>query len=177
MEVFINKNNEKLNCFLSPFSEVSYDDANNVSIVTSDEYVINFDDVSKNFFNEKYHQKKAYKSIDSLFWSDNTFTNMVLVEFKNGKYTCNDIRLKIYDTIITICNYLNKDIDFCRQHISIIIVSNNSKDNIQNTIQKLAGKSIPSRLSPVKMLENIIVNSVEVLSPMDFIRRYNIPTM
>lgn len=73
-------------------TKLSFDDANNNSLITSNKEKFNFDKVNNQI-----------KTSDALFFEK---SNIIFVEFKNGKIGDVDLRLKALESIISMTNFL-----------------------------------------------------------------------
>lgn len=73
-------------------TKLSFDDANNSSLITSNIEKFNFDKVNNQI-----------KTTDALFFEK---TKIIFVEFKNGSIKNKDLRLKATESIISMTNFL-----------------------------------------------------------------------
>ena len=83
-------------------TEISLDKENNVSVVSSAKEVFDFDTILDNTdINEG--TKEKIKTSDTIYFKDG---KVIFVEFKRGKISETDFRLKATESIISFYNYI-----------------------------------------------------------------------
>ena len=169
--IFIDSSIKEFSPYISDFRTTSLDDDNSVSLITDTQNdVINFDGYIQN----KYSYN--YKTNDTLFWEDNALQEMKFVEFKNGKWTTTELRMKCYDSVMVLSELLNKDLNYISQHLSYVLGCNDPISSIQDNIAGRANAEVITKTANLRKNFSILVGkifkSVEVESAISFTSKY-----
>lgn len=133
-----------------PLRELSKDDScSNVCYMTDcEEKALDFDEI-KNEYSDKLGISQYPKSVDAIL---PVRDRLLFIEFKNGclKQEKNNIRVKLWESLIIFCDILNCTISSIRQKSDFILVYNEKKnpskipsfDKINESIAKLAKERI-----------------------------------
>lgn len=108
----------------SSWKEVSYDSASKVSMFTGEGTIINFDKVKQAYTTDLGHSEDGYKSCDALTEKNDV---SVLVEFKNGKFHPKEVKEKIPDSLLILCDIADKHISDTREELEFVVVYNPEK--------------------------------------------------
>lgn len=106
------------------FKDVSFDRANQISMIESSQTVIDFDAV-KNDYTKDFGLKKTPKSNDALIKRDDQF---YFIEFKSGRVNKHDIMKKIYDSLLILMDIIGEGITFTRGNVSFVLVYDYEKN-------------------------------------------------
>jgi hypothetical protein len=127
----INKIKDIYNDVLINFSETlkkTSEDTNNQTIekcmTMCETTVLNFDNF-KDEFVKNMKLNSVPKSCDALYMTDQN--EIFLIEFKNGKIEAlknYEVKIKIYESLLILCEKFSITIDFTRNNISFILVYN-----------------------------------------------------
>ena len=116
----------------STLKETSKDDSNTEYMTESGMEVVNFDKVKEVYVKELSGEGVA--SIDALAVFED---HIELIEFKNGclekrgkEEKEENLDKKIRDTLLLLCDIVNKNITYTREHVDFILVYNESKNPI-----------------------------------------------
>ena len=115
--------------FKSTLHLTSKDDSNDEYLSNSSLPVYNFDDIRTNYI-ESFSLERIPMSADA-FVKINA-SEMYLVEFKNGAISNREIfeiRKKMYDSLLLLCDLLGIGISQTRQSLQFILVTNERKRN------------------------------------------------
>ncbi|WP_010001106.1 hypothetical protein [Leuconostoc lactis] len=169
--IFIDSSIKEFLPYISDFSKTSLDDSNSVSlIIDTQNDVINFDGYVQNEYGHNY------KTNDTLFWEDNALQEMKFVEFKNGKWSPTELRIKCYDSVMVLSDLLNKDLNYISQHLSYVLVCNDPISSIQDSIAVRANSEVITKTTNLRNNFSILVGkifkSVEVESAISFTSKY-----
>lgn len=121
----------------STLKETSKDDVDkkDIKYMTNSELeVIDFDGV-KDYYIKDLNLKNTPRSNDALLIKDN---ELYFIEFKNGKIgkkELNNVKYKIYDSLLIFTDIINKCVDYTRRNLNYILVYN--KDYRPNPLGKL----------------------------------------
>lgn len=125
----------------STLKETSKDDSNTECMTESDIEVINFDKVKEDYV--KNLSAKGAASLDALVIYED---RIELIEFKNGCLVKREkenkleyIGKKIRDSLLLLCDILNKNISYTRNHVDFILIYNESKKPITSK-EKIASR-------------------------------------
>lgn len=117
----INLEDEK---YQAKLKDVSFDDTNKISMIESDERVIDFDAV-KNDYIKSLKLTRTPKSNDALAQRNETF---YFIEFKSGHVKKHDIAKKIYDSLLILMDIISQGITFTRENVEFILVYDYEKN-------------------------------------------------
>lgn len=115
---------------------LSLDDSDPIDVkymTESDIMAVDFDKVKRKYTNQLGLSEESAASADALLPSDH---GAVFVEFKNGKVNNRNVKDKIRDSILILCDILNKTISYTREHIDFIVVYNQQKNPLPNQMKK-----------------------------------------
>lgn len=160
---------ELVNKSKDTLKETSVDNGNYMTNIELD--VINFDKL-KEYYVSKYKDKigidfkdneRGIKSLDTLILTDNL---KLFIEFKNGDISYIDksdndkmiteerlknnisysVEWKIRDSLLILCDIIDKNISYTRENLDFILVYNQSKnpdrDNMKNYMLKKSGDEL-----------------------------------
>lgn len=185
-----------LSRFKSDFTKVSYDKANDVSLVKSTKEVVNFDKVTKAYVKSDrvLLQKFGPKSVDGLFKVKED--EYVFVEFKNGKLKEKiwpELRDKAYHSVMLLTDICNVSCSWVRTHVSYVVVYNDKKvgnvEDLEVEFQGVISNSpsygvvsstfnsfadLDNPAFDLKLLQNFVFVHVYSLSASQFQIRYKI---
>ena len=134
-DIEILKNSE---CTLKETSKDDHDLKNIEYMTFSEKIVINFDKVKEKYvesLSNNLSLSETPSSSDALYIADDE--EMYFIEFKNGMMSKKDIfevRLKIFDSLLTLTDIINKNVSFTRQNLSYILVYNETKNQLTEEI-------------------------------------------
>ena len=166
----------------SNFKESSYDDDNDISLIESEEECINFDELTKLYFerhnnlhkflNSKKYPKShftemhQYKSNDAI-WSYGGI--QYFIEFKNtSKPNGKEIYSKIKDSLLIYLEIMDESISVSKEKLGYILVYNpDSYDKIQSTVKSFANQKI-DKFGLRANLEDFYFKKVMTLSKEEF---------
>lgn len=136
-EIFSNNEEE--------FAKISLDDCNQVSMTRSTKKAVNFDKVKTKYLSNNSFSNDKLKSCDALFSHHMGHT---LIEFKNGKFCINEVRIKIADSLLIIEDIKKVNIvSIAKKEIEFVFVYNEvvnagritaSQNKIHSHLQGLA---------------------------------------
>lgn len=121
------------------FKEASMDDSdkNNIQYMTESAMdVVSFDAVKTQYTNALGLSEENAKSVDALMTTPDC---LVLVEFKNGKMKTekSNVINKVRDSLLILCDIIEKSISYTRKNMKFILVYNESKNcSSRNRIAK-----------------------------------------
>ncbi|MDR2171765.1 MAG: hypothetical protein LBP59_16600 [Planctomycetaceae bacterium] len=160
-----------LNSFGDDLTTVSYDSANNCSMITDNLYMVNVDRFKDNLVTT-FPLAGSPQTCDALYKCKNEY---FLIEFKNGKLEDNskssfvpdrsqfyDIIRKIFESLLLLNEDLKCTINDTRKSFIFILVFNENKNGylkIKDKTTKLGYKNKPLPLSP---LSEILPNDFNV---------------
>lgn len=107
--------------------ETSRDSNNKECMTESNITVINFDDAKARYMS-RFKPSENMKSVDALARGEDDIPYMI--EFKNGNIDGADIRSKIKDSVLILCDLCGKRIEDARNEIVFVLVINLSKVTI-----------------------------------------------
>lgn len=140
--------------------ELSKDDSkkdeNKIKIT---EYLVKLEDLATNFDKVKKFYANSYSTTEDVLSSVDALMSfkedILFIEFKNGKISNNmlnnDIKKKIYSTILIFSEITKMDFNYIRENTNFILVYNeeknkeklkNSKKDIHNSLLKKANQEI-----------------------------------
>lgn len=110
--------------------ETSYDSEHREYMTESSVAVVNFDQVKADYMKKHKHSVKDAKSVDAL--ARGIDGNLYMIEFKNGdcKKEAADIRLKIKDSLLILCDLCDKRLHDARKEIIFVLVINSSRTDL-----------------------------------------------
>lgn len=113
-------------CFAT-VSEISWDSDHAVSMIESDQTIIDFDLLQERYF--KFHKSdRPFASMDGLWQIGDEW---YFIEFKNGKIdhkTKKNIREKVTASLMTLLDILDETLSYARTHIHFILVYNPARN-------------------------------------------------
>ena len=104
--------------------------------------VINFDGVKTEYTNKLGLSEETATSVDAL---TQTCDHIVFIEFKNGKVHNSEVKSKIKDSLLILCDILGKNIDYTRKNLDFVLVYNESKNTVPNQYKKRIPQESTSR--------------------------------
>lgn len=110
--------------------ETSYDSEHREYMTEAGVAVVNFDQVKADYMKKHKHSVKDAKSVDAL--ARGIDGNLYMIEFKNGdcKKEAPDIKLKIKDSLLILCDLCKKRLHDARKEIIFVLVINSSRANL-----------------------------------------------
>lgn len=110
--------------------KTSYDSANNEYMTNSELIVIDFDKTKTSYLNNLHHSEEDAKSVDALAKGKDGLVYMI--EFKNGncRNEAEDIRLKVKDSVIILCDICDKKLKDARNEIVFVLVVNSGHSKL-----------------------------------------------
>lgn len=99
----------------------------------SDFRAVDFDEVKKIYANGLGHSENDLNSVDGLAHTD---TELVFIEFKNGKVENKNVKDKIRDSLLIFCDKTGTNISYTRQNMDFILVYNEQKNRLPNQYTK-----------------------------------------
>lgn len=110
---------------LATLKETSYDSDHNEYMTESGLVVVNFDN-AKTLYMSRFKYPEDMKSVDAL--ARGADDNLYMIEFKNGRnIDGTDIRLKIKDSVLILCDLCDKRLEDARTEIIFVLVINSSR--------------------------------------------------
>lgn len=134
----------------------SFDSANNQYMTDSALLVVNFDRVKANYLIELGYPPDMAKSVDALAKSVND--TLYMIEFKNGdcRKEDADIRLKIKDSLLILCDICRKRLTDSRNDVVFVLVINLSRMKLDYmTLKAIATANMSGRASNFLGLDKI----------------------
>ncbi len=143
--------------------ETSYDSAHDEFMTDSSIAVINFDHVKTCYMNKYNHSEEDAKSVDALARGIDDM--LYMIEFKNGKCKAEaaDIRLKIKDSLLILCDICKRRLNDAREEIIFVLVINSSRAELtQNDICSIiyGNKSSASSFCGLDKIAGVFVKKV-----------------
>lgn len=110
-------------CFVprATIRATSYDSAKNEYMTESEISVINFDE-AKTCYMRRFTPPEDMKSVDAVACGENG--EIYMIEFKNGNCSGDDIRMKIKDSVLILCDLCGKRLEDARNEIVFVLVIN-----------------------------------------------------
>lgn len=127
--------------------ELSKDDSDNENIeyVTDSMLVAtNFDLVKRLYTNSLGLSEEVVSSADALV---ETNDSIALIEFKNGTVVNREIKNKARDSLLILCDIIEKEISYTRKYLDFVLVYNESKNPLPNQYTKGVVRDSSSRLN------------------------------
>ena len=127
--------------------ELSKDDSDNENIeyVTDSMLVAtNFDLVKRLYTNSLGLSEEVVSSADALV---ETNDSIALIEFKNGTVVNREIKDKARDSLLILCDIIEKEISYTRKYLDFVLVYNESKNPLPNQYTKGVVRDSSSRLN------------------------------
>lgn len=140
---------------LKELSKDDHDD-NDVSSIEymteSDFCAVDFDKVKQVYANSFGHSEDDVFSVDGLSHTD---TELVFIEFKNGKVNNKNVNDKIRDRLLVFCDVTDTNVSYTRQNMDFILVYNENKNPPPNQVTKGIVQDSKSRLSIAQCLAHL----------------------
>ena len=113
--------------------DASVDDSGGtrVYMTESKAIVVDFDRVKREYMNRYHFSEEDAKSVDALFEmvsSPDHPSELVLVEFKNGKVDNRDIERKARDSVLIFQSITGTQLEDTRKHVRFVLVYNEEKN-------------------------------------------------
>lgn len=118
----------------------------------SDFLAVDFDKVKQVYANTLGHSEDDVFSVDGLAHTD---TELVLIEFKNGKVNNKNIYDKIRDSLLVFCDTTNTNVSYTRQNMDFILVYNEDRNPLPNQLTKGIVQDSKSRLTIAQCLARL----------------------
>lgn len=122
--------------------ELSKDDNTkdiNEYMVELENLAVDFDEVKRIYANSYKTTEEMLNSVDAIM---NLKNHIFFIEFKNGKISSNtlqnNIKKKIYSSLLIFCDITNKNLNYIRENASFILVYNKDKNENSNSKKKIA---------------------------------------
>jgi hypothetical protein len=162
---------EMLKGFPSTLKEASADDTNSKFMTSCQKLVVKLDDFKDDFRKKLSSNCRPIKgkpmSCDALLYmtDHNVF---FMIEFKNGRISENDIRIKVLDSLLMLSEKFNVNIKFTRDNMNLILVHNEdtNKEYMGNRRNRVADKF------GLEYSENIYFKNVSAYSKAQFEERF-----
>lgn len=106
----------------STLHKASYDETNDVYMTESGEPAISFDKLKDQYFENLGSNAKDIESADAFFKPEKS--NAALIEFKNGRFRPIEIKRKMKDSLLVLCDISDIHISDSRKGLDFILVYN-----------------------------------------------------
>ncbi len=130
------------NC-LKSLKEISQDTENQEYMTNSEYMLLDFDSVKQEYTRRLSRSYTVCKSCDGLSWKN---TYKVLVEFKNGDFTNNEIKDKIQASLLLLCDIADTHISKTREELDFILVYNEAAKPLTDNRKELLVQESSSRV-------------------------------
>lgn len=160
---------------ISDIKRVSYDKEHQMYMIddtirNSDMKVIDFDKVKTKHCNQLGTTEEILKSVDGLlFYEDKP----IFIEFKNGniantKKCKSEIKTKMKDSLLMFCDITNEYISYGKENITFILVYQDSRYFIGQTLNRKAGEAENTLFDALKKYEKAYFKSVYTYTVKEF---------
>lgn len=131
---------------VTTLKQTSYDSKNQFYMTEREINVVNFDGVKTQYLNAIGYSEEKLASVDALVEINGI---QYLIEFKNGNLPKNEIKDKIKDSLLVLCDIEKINISDTRKCISFMLVYNYDKNPLDHQEEKLCAKGELKSLSKI----------------------------
>lgn len=127
--------------------ETSKDDSDPSDIkymTSSEKLVVNFDLVKRYYVNALGRSENTITSVDAIVPLEN---RILFVEFKNGEVNNRNVKDKLRDSLLVFLDIIEKNINFSRENIDLVVVYNLERNPFPRKKQKGELQETPSRVA------------------------------
>lgn len=128
---------------LKSLKEISQDTENQEYMTNREYIVLDFDSVKQEYTRRLSKSYTVCKSCDGLSWKN---TNKLLVEFKNGDFTNNEIKDKLQASLLLLCDIADTHISRTREELDFILVYNKAAKPLTDNREELLVQESSSRV-------------------------------
>ncbi len=115
--------------YYSSWTECSRDDSHNVSMIVNENQVVNFDMVKTRYLNDLGLSEESAASVDAL--GEDSEGHVYLIEFKNGDINQDEIRNKVFESILIYNDITSSSLKDTREKMDFILVYNSERKKYQ----------------------------------------------